>query len=219
MANKKATSCPCIICKSGRCGVCSPRYSFHNQPIAHKLITSEHDIMTLDIINWRGLNGSWRNPGDALRTIASWFINTTHYTITPIDLEQAPHRDDFPGWKHIGDHPRMGHLYWNWFHDNLDGELYFSDSPDFYGTFRNDGGPDAHFYGDIERVSAQAFAITQKRMNFGDIWISVFINKQIIIEPMVDIQERYTELLFGEDMDTSTEEPKIVSKPSQLSLF
>jgi hypothetical protein len=193
--------CPCPICKfcstcqTGHCKVCHPNEENRFEVLDHKLITSVYDIMDLDIIDWGRLNGSWRKPGQALKTISSWLVNRAHYTITQVNIREAPRRDDFPGWNHIGNHEQMGRWYWNWFHVNHEGTLRFSDAPDFWGTFRDDDSP-ANFYGDIGRVSAQAFAIQLKKMHRGDIWISVLDSEtQVIIEPMTNNAAEMSKLL------------------------
>ncbi len=109
----RKTLCPCPICKSGRCGVCnSAKILSGDLPITHKLITSEDDILSLDIINWGPTAiGGFRNVNEAVGTIASWFINTSHYTTVSVDITKAPARSDFPGWGHRGDHPRIGELF------------------------------------------------------------------------------------------------------------
>src|SRR6266567_6954646 len=58
--------------------------------IEQKIIKSELDIMKLNIIDWNRLNGSWRNPADAVRTISSWFLGRAMYTIAREDLTEFP---------------------------------------------------------------------------------------------------------------------------------
>jgi len=173
--------------------------------------------MALDIINWHGLNGSWSDPGAALHTITSWFANAAHATTIEVDLSEAPKRNDFPGWDHVGNHEYMGKLYWNWFHHNHNGDLIFSDSPDFRGAFWDDGSQ-SRFYGDIEFVSAQAMAITQKQMRFGEVWISIFAHKQVIIEPMVDIHNIFHHNHHNKRA-VEKEESAQIAKPIQLRLL
>jgi len=192
-------------------------------PITHKLITSEDDILSLDIINWGPTAiGGFRNVNEAVGTIASWFINTSHYTTVSVDITKAPARSDFPGWGHRGDHPRIGELYWNWFHAHYDGELYFSDSPDFRGVIRG-GEKSIRFRGDIGQVTATTMAVTQKHLSFGDIWISVVSEqKQVIIEPFVSLVQMYNDqmvsLIEGRLPD-SPSKVVAVDKPIQLELF
>lgn len=178
------------------------------------LIASQRDILKLNIINWKGLNGYWSNMADALDTISSFFVGQAHYTIIETSLRDAPNRDDFPGWSHVGNHEYYGRLYWNWFHYNHKGELHFSDSPDFYGTLRWDDNKTSCFWGDVGQVSVSAMAHTQKNMDIGDIWISILgENRQVVIEPTVsfiDIWSRHFEC-----------KPVKISytQPSQLPLF
>jgi len=150
--------------------------------------TSELDIMKLNIFDWNRLNGSWRNPADALRTISSWFVRNAGYTLAREDLTAFPERDDWPGWKHAGRHERLGRLYWNAFHASEMGMITFSDEPDFHGTLILGDGYESHFWGDVGKVSAQCFAMTQKCMRKGDLWISVLDERtQVIIEACSDI--------------------------------
>src|SRR5437879_4304313 len=111
----RKTFCSCSVCKSGKCGVCN---EMSPTTLQHKLIRSENDILDLNIVDWNRLNGYWNSPSGAVHTIASWFINTAHATRIEMDISKAPIRNDFPGWKHVGDHERIGQLYWNWFHYN-----------------------------------------------------------------------------------------------------
>lgn len=160
-------------------------------------IKDSYDIMKLNIIDWNRLNGSWSNAGEALKTITSWFKGRAQYSIVEYDLTIAPNRNDWPEWNHIGNHERMGRLYWNTFKGReIEGEtLVFSDAPDFYGkmvAFEGCSRKFVDFWGDIGRVSAQAFAITQKSMRAHDIWISLPDEKhQIIIEVQSDIKALY----------------------------
>src|SRR6266702_7478194 len=126
--------------------------------IAQKIFKSELDIMKLNIIDWNCLNGSWRNPADAVRTISSWFLGRAVYTIAREDLAEFPERDDWPGWKHVGRHERLGRLYWNAFYGSDMGTITFADEPDFSGTLIFPGYK-RHFWGDIGKVSAQCFAM------------------------------------------------------------
>lgn len=207
MTKKTSVLCNCFICKSGRCGICNPNHPDYppDHPILlHKLITSKDDILELDFINWRGLNGSWNNTKEALHTISSWFVNLAHATVWEVDLSKAPKRNDFPGWDHVGNHASVGKAFWNWFYWRYDGELILSDAPDFYGTLKFKNHPEykptipywtsndlghAHFWGDVEYVSAQALALTQKHMELGSLWISAFFDRQVLIQPIVDLQE------------------------------
>jgi len=142
-----------------------------------------------EIIDFNRLNAVWKNSGDALKTIFSWFDNVATITKVRIpDFHDAPIRDDWPEWKNIGNHPQIGKAYWNWFflhHER--GELNFSDAPDFYGEFEGGG----MFWGDIGKVSASTFAMTQKGMSAGDLWISLLEDGglQVVIECHINIVE------------------------------
>jgi len=155
--------------------------------IEQKIFKYELDIMKLNIIDWKRLNGSWRNPADAVRTISSWFLSRAMYTIAREDLTEFPERDDCPGWKHAGRHERLGRLYWNAFYGSDMGTITFADEPDFSGTLIFPGYK-RHFWGDVGKVSAQCFSMTQKCMREGDLWISVLDERtQVIIEAEYDI--------------------------------
>jgi len=156
--------------------------------ITQKLITSPFEILEADIIDFNRLNGVWNNSGDALKTIFSWFDHSATITKVRIpDFHEAPVRDDWPGWDHIGHHAEIGQAYWNWFHLHKKGTLNFSDAPDFYGVFEGGG----MFWGDVGKVSASTFAMTQKGMSAGDLWISLLEdgNLQVIIECHINIVE------------------------------
>ena len=157
-------------------------------------ISSAIDLLGLDIIDFNRLNGVWKDPGEAMNTILSWFDGVAIATEVKVhDYFNAPMRDDFPGWKHIGTHEKIGRYYWNWFwwhHEN--GNLYFSDAPDFYGNLE-DG---SRFWGDIGKISASAFARTQKQMRDHDIWVTLKGDgsRQVVIEPKINILEKYGEM-------------------------
>jgi len=158
--------------------------------ISKKLITTPFDLMNESFIDFNRLNGCFKSPAEAIRNIFSWFDHRATMTIVDIFIfHDAPKRNDFPGWNHIGNHSSLGKLYWNWFFLNHpDGELHFGDSPDFYGNFA-DG---QMFWGDIGRVSASAFALTQKGMGIGDLWISILGDgvRQIVIESHTDVYQQ-----------------------------
>lgn len=161
--------------------------------IDQRMIYNSQDVLKLKIIDWNRLNGYWNNPAEALDAITSWFAGNAYYSIIEHDIRAAPQRDDFPGWKHVGAHEEIGELFWNDFHDRLNGKLTFSDSPDFYGElYGEDGKVGNLFWGDIGQVSASAFAHTQKQLSAHDLWISVLSEtRQIIIEPLIDINSLY----------------------------
>ena len=161
---------------------------------SRKKITDMLDIVELDIIDFNRLNGVWANPADAMRTIFSWFNPENYHgynvaTITVADIPDffdAPMRDDFPEWEHLGNHLETATAYWDWFYwRHPKGELILSDSPDFQGVFE-DG---YRFWGDIGKVSASAFAHTQKQLGANDLWISIPFHgvRHVIIETHIDI--------------------------------
>lgn len=194
--------------------------------IEQKVITSQYDFVRLGIIDWNRLNGTSPNIAQAMQDISSWFIDTTAYTIIEHDLSAAPKRDDFPEWHHIGNtHEGLARLFWNDFkYCYPEGELIFSDEPDFYGTMKDSAlkVPEdrlfyetetmghAHFWGDIGQVSASAFALTAiRKMQKGDLWISLLSkNRQVIIEALDDLNKNFyrqvTEPLLGPPSERKT---------------
>jgi hypothetical protein len=223
---KKKTLCNCDSCRSGRCGICRDALyktqedtEYEKMPaIDHGLIRSEKDIMKLNIIDWKRFN-PWPDPQAALQTIFSWFDNAAHYTVFQHDMEACPKREDFPGWHHAGNHESSGEMYWNWFHywHGDYGDLHFSDSPDFYGSFHYPDEKIQHFWGDIGQCSAQAFARAQKQMSDGDLWISIKgTHKQVVIESHVDILG-LSEHEFNETNSKKLEAQAIGT--TQLTLF
>lgn len=160
-------------------------------------ISTASDILSLDVIDFNRLNGCWPNSGKAMDTILSWFNGVAIATEVVIpNYFDAPERNDFLGWSHVGGHEEVGKYYWNWFYWNHEnGNLNFSDSPDFYGEF----GDGARFWGDVGRVSASAFAMTQKGMGAHDLWITLKGdgNHQVLIETQVDINQIFSSLAFG----------------------
>lgn len=165
--------------------------------IEQKIIETWYDMLRLDVIDWSRPYGMWEHPGETVRAITSCFCKKARYTIIQHDLLGAPDRDDWPGWTHTGDHPSLARLFWNDFHTRFSGTLTFSDEPDFSGTIHVPDSPKpVRFWGDLGRVSPQAFAMVQKKMVQHDLWISVPNHrKQIIIETLVDIQELWSKVL------------------------
>ena len=188
--------------------------------ISQKLITDPFDIIDAGIIDLHRLNGHWKTSGDALRTIFSWFDRKATLTVAHIPtFHDAPERNDWPGWVHVGNHSAYGKLYWNWFFWNHPGgELHFSDSPDFFGNFPKG----ESFWGDIGIVSASAFALTQKGMRLGDLWISVLDDgtRQVLIEPHYSILETYGEMIMSasSSANNTNQHEKLLSG-IQLKLF
>lgn len=154
------------------------------QPIA-----SIDDLVDTGIIDWQRTNGTSRNPYRAILDISSWVVNRATLTVIDSDLEQAPERDDWPGWRHEGKHVSLGRLWWNYFHHAWQGaphELVMADEPDFYGYITLPDG-EHRIFGDINQVSASAFALVMRKVRPGDLWISVFgPTRQYIIEWSAD---------------------------------
>ena len=150
------------------------------------LIQNKRDLERLGIIDWHRLNGHWQYIEQAQDTILSWFENVAIASrITIEGYFDAPERDDFPDWHHIGGHEREAKLFWNWFHfAHKNGQLYLDDAPDFDGKFENG----CRFWGDFGQVSASTFAYRQKQMRSHELWISVFQDHHVVIEPQVDIK-------------------------------
>lgn len=116
------------------------------------------------------------------------------------DLHHAPQLD-WPEWNHTGRHHYLGHLFWNDFHFHHQGQLVFSDAPDFYSELAKPDGSYNRFWGDIGKVSAQAFALTIKCMRSHDLWISIVDQRtQIIIEPFVDLTQRLDDIFSAEGL-------------------
>lgn len=131
--------------------------------------------MSLDIIDFRRLNGYWSDPGAAMRTIFSHMCDgRASYCVYQVpDFDDAPLRNDFPNWTHVGDHVQLGRRFWNWFHHRFAKyHLNLSDSPDFQ-AHRIDDSTRHWIWGDFGQVSASAFALSQKQMVPDDMWISV----------------------------------------------
>ena len=157
------------------------------------IIKSKSDIYALDIIDFNRLNGCFENTDDAMNTIFSWFNHSAFFTVVEInDYYDAPVFDNFPGWKHAGNHEDNGRYLWNWMnwkHPGID--LRFGDEPDFSGAFPFGG----LFWGDIGKISASAFAMTQKGLDENSLWITSKGKKQITIQPLYNINDTLGELL------------------------
>jgi len=147
-------------------------------------IEESQDLLRLNIIDWSRLNNYWDNPAEAVETIMSWLIaGDTHWAILKHNMEAAPERSDWPGWKHAGLHDQMGKIFWNWFHGAPNrGKIYFHDQPDFHGELYME--ENTHrFYGDVGQVSASTFSLTLKLFNANDIWITVLDSQtQVVLE-------------------------------------
>lgn len=141
----------------------------------HGLFKSPSDLLSLEIIDFNRLNGSWANPGAAMDTIFSHLRDgRASYVVYDVpEFWEAPLSPGFPEWNHVGNHPAIGRQLWNWFRWRLpEYELKFMDSPDFCAT-RSTGGRTHFIWGDIGTVSASAFAYSQKLMRQGDMWMSI----------------------------------------------
>ena len=163
---------------------------------APAIITSIKDILNLHIIDFGRLNGCWENELDAMETIGSWFINKAVVTQMKIkDFHHSPPCDKPFSWQHIGGHVSIGKRYRDWFDwVHPEEELNFGDSPDFWGRIG-----DQMFWGDIGKVSASTFALTQKGMGAHDLWISLLGDgsHQVIIETQYSICEAVSAQFFG----------------------
>jgi hypothetical protein len=183
-------------------------------------ITTQRDLLKLDIIDWQRAQGYWDNTQEAVDTLMSWLVaSETSYTIITCNLQEAPERNDWPGWTHVGNHVPLGKLYWNWFHWKQRGSLTFSDAPDFHGRLRYPDTPERRFYGDIGHVSPSAFSHTFRVLAENDLWISVIDEyTQIILEPSLSVlqicAETWTAML-GHPQDPPVAKPSII----QRSLF
>lgn len=164
--------------------------------------TSENDLLKLPIVDWNRLINYWDNVYDATVSISSWLIaSRAHYIIAECNMKSAPKREDWPGWKHIGCHPQIGQLYWNWFHWKQVGTLHFSDSPDFHGVLNRPGMEKAQFYGDVGLVSAPTFMRSIKSLEAHDLWITIVdMETQIIIEPLGSIRQMWHNFMADRDI-------------------
>lgn len=188
--------------------------------IEHGEIKSVRDLLKLGIIDWNRLNNYWENADEAASAIVSWLDGSkATYGIVDHDLSAVPDRGDWPGWKHVGLHPEMGKMYWNYFHYSFNGTLHFSDAPDFHGTLQFKDGSTARFYGDIGQVSASTFMHTIRMLDAGDIWISVIDScTQIIIEPQISVSSLWNNW-FSRILTTKESSQQSVNQYNQLQMF
>jgi len=129
----------------------------------------------LDIVDWSRTNGAFRNPYQAMTHTCSWLINRAWYTISQEDMTLAPVRDDWPDWKHAGQHEELGRIWWNYFLNVGEGvshQLAMPDVPDFCGSVTYEG-VEHQVFGDIGSIPVQACVASTKQMRPGDLWISV----------------------------------------------
>lgn len=198
--------------------IISPKLPQNKAPriLEQGLISSEDDLAKLGLFDW---NRSYSNPAKFMRGITNWTRKAMKYSIMKCEMHRSPHREDFPDWKHVGSHERMGSLYWNWFYDQFadcpDKELLFNDSPDFSGCITFPSGTTTRFWGDIGRCSAFAFVESMLQMHPGDLWITLpDSSTQIILEAQVDY--------FGiSQLQSTIFRPDLMplQKPSQMCLF
>lgn len=175
--------------------------------ITQKVIATPDDLLNLHIIDFARTNGYWPNPLAAIHNICAATTHLMACTIIEYDLQRAPDRADWPGWRHgwgedgENSHTRLGRAYWNACR-SLYHELVFSDEPDFEG-YLLDGHQVA---GDIGVVSASTFLMALGRMRVGDLWISVPDYKtQIILENQVNWPELIADGVIRGSLDPTFE--------------
>lgn len=186
--------------------------------LEHGVFRSADDLVRLEIIDWHRLNGYWRHSGEALDSVSSWLIGTSHWSILRQPMRDDSYAPNWPRWKHVGDHEYFGRLFWNHFHANYSGELILGDEPDFTGVIRWKDDASTYFCGDFGQVSASVFALMIRQLRAHDLWISVLDDTtQVVIERLVDMSALYHARLTGiETRDKST--PPSTDKFTQLQL-
>ena len=137
----------------------------------------QSDLLGLEIIDFSRTNNYWPNPGKAMETVFGFLRDgRANYSVYKVsDFLNAPERQDFPEWDHVGDHHTVvAKRFWNWFRWKFPAyKLTMADEPDFT-AYKEEPAGGAHFiFGDIGQVSVSAFALAQKRMMAGSMWISV----------------------------------------------
>lgn len=169
----------------------------------HGLIRSAGDISRLGIVDWSKLRPFHNDISLVTDIITGCMGEHASYVVVKVDLREYPKREDWPGWEHIGKHVPIAQLFWNFFHANYTGELYFWDAPDFQGILKPPTlvSP-ARFWGDIGQVSVSAFIYALRFMNAHDLWISVIDEETlVVIELLWDL------LYFQGDMWSSKLNP------------
>ncbi len=128
----------------------------------------------LKIIDFRRLHSYWKTKEAALEFFFSLLEDGADFSVYEVpEFDKAPPHPKWCGWSHSGDHPRIGRLFWNWFHVHFPHyRLSFADQPDFQAV-RADDTKQHTIWGDIGIVSPQAFAWALLNMQPGDNWISV----------------------------------------------
>jgi hypothetical protein len=200
--------------------------------VDHGFIRNAGDFLRLNLVDWaRATRSHWKSEQDAIDRIAPVFVNRFGYKIVDLDLDAFPERDDFPGWKHVGNHEEIGRLYWNHFkHDFPDSDLHFHDSPDFSGIIRytdqrKDHYPynEFYFYGDIGKVSPVAILDSMHAAVKNTLWITVVSEqRQIILEPTFDPTPttlKITELLEPYETNFHMLENDVVLKIKEKNYF
>jgi hypothetical protein len=166
-----------------------------NNILAEGTFSLESDLMSLNIIDFNRLNGYWSDPGAAMRTLFSHLRDGfALYAIYDVpNFDSAPERSDFPNWTHVGNHVQLGRRFWNWFRFHFpDYVLNLGDSPDFQ-AHKIDSSGHHWIWGDFGQVSASAFALSQKQMAPGDMWISVLDDgpRHVVITYHVDCRIKF----------------------------
>ena len=172
--------------------------------LEQKVISSQDDIVKLNIIDFKRCNGLWENNFlKALNAVSPWLIGNVMYTVIQEDMRVYPQRNDFPEWEHVGNHKYMAKLYWNMFYAKFDGTLLFHDAPDFSGLLKFDNG-EVNFYGDIGQVSVSAFGVdVLPKLNRGDLWISIASEQQhTILEFMCDVGSTLKSVVVDQMLST-----------------
>lgn len=199
--------------------------------VDHGIIRDQNDFLKLDIVDWTRYHAHWKNPQACMKRVSAVFINQYAYKIIDLNLLAYPQRNDFPGWRHVGNHEEMGQLYWNHFHHDFPGsELYFHDSPDFGGVIRYTDQRKDHypinefpFSGDIGRVSPIAIIDSMQGRANHCLWISVSsIKRQVILKPFFPatlITTRINELLEPYDMEWHLVEGDVAVKINEENHF
>lgn len=160
--------------------------------VDHGVIRSSGDLARLGIVDWHRYKPYWKSTQQAIESVGSRFVNSFTFMVVEMDLRAFPKRDDFPGWRHVGNHETYGELYWNHFHYTFEGDLHFDDTPDFFGTIiHKDRNPSEYgFWGDIGQVSPITFLETWRLLAPYTLWISVLNETtQVIIQPLVEAPE------------------------------
>lgn len=169
--------------------------------LEHDVIRSVGDFLRLHLVDWNRYKEYWTSPQHAMDIVSSWFIGAYYYYILEVDLWAYPQRDDFPGWKHAGDHEEQGQLYWNHFHYLFDGDLHFGDAPDFSGIiYREQPRKPLRIYGDFGQTSPIVMREATGYLHVPDtLWVSVQDAKRLIVlEPLLQKQPRKMQLSLFE---------------------